>query len=509
MLGGVHVYDGDLLVQIESDDPMHGDAVARVVTSTSGLSVTIDRSFDELVCHPSGPDGVECLTAPQKIFPLAVGDFEDDGQSEVITPLAFFERSGSGWVRSTERFAFERHLSALTHDLNRDGHLDAITVGGGNGTRVDVRFGLGDGRWVLTPFATRASASHLMAGDFDGDLVDDDVAFIESSDTEDVLTVLFYDPPSFDVRRFPVLGQVESAWASAPPVGPADVAVVVAPVGDAARGYVRLKGSTSRLMLNALQPGTTSGVPVFVAVPTLSDAGPTVFAAWASGETWQWSRAAGRRFVERPVDLSGDCPTQAEQQCSSIVTEPLRRERDTEALVMVLRSDCLRSNTSTVITAQRRSADEDPTCSSRPIDAVISEPSIRMRIATADLDGTEALELVMLTGEDLRILWNYADGGDAVTSEPMKAYDVLILDADADPEPEVLVIGFGAALLYDVKGHQLELARQWPIDVPSTLTPIDVRAVAADFSGDGLTDFAIATGRTLTVHVARDSRSPE
>jgi hypothetical protein len=514
LLGGLHLFGGDLLVQIEAGDDPYADAVARVRLDGS-FDVELDRSFEAFLCatdpfNPQVPP--DCLAdRPRElhVFPLATGDFGFDPRMGVVTPLGVFERPIPGqdlWLRTGRSFDGDVWLEARTGDLNRDGALDLVAVTT-FAQRLDVLIGLGDASFVDVPIVTRERPANLMVGDFDRDLQDEDIAFVERGTERDKLTVLYYDPPAFTARRFPVLGRIDSA-AVVRGVGGVDVTMVLAPDPPAGHGFAYLGSNTYRLMTNFVQPAAVrDGFDVvYVGTPTFDDAGPSVVVAYQNhpgpgepprGAIFEW-RFLTERLVAYPVELGEQCP-RATAGCIDIVTVALDRDLRRQVVLSAEPDRCDGGPSPVVLRTARRDADGPLACTAREIDPIDSTAFRSFnRITTADLDGEGPLDLLLLTSTELRIYWNYSEG-EAVSSIPMQGDDLVVLNADADAAPEVMVIGDGTAELFDVDGRVIDLVESYPLE-PRPEAFRSARAVADDFTGDGIADVTVADGRSITVY---------
>ena len=123
----------------------------------------------------SGGFGVrETLAAARRPGPLAVGDVNGDGKTDLVAVVGKGTEAllgnGAGSFRSAGASVAVHGGSLAVADLNGDAKVD-IAVADGAAGRVYVALGNGAGRFSpvdLSPFATLATAS-ISPGDFNGD----------------------------------------------------------------------------------------------------------------------------------------------------------------------------------------------------------------------------------------------------------------------------------------------------------------------------------------------------
>lgn len=509
LLGRLELLDGDLLAQIESEDSNHADAVLRVRRDgRGGYETTVEDLFEDFLCledcQPVPPDG-----PPQNVFPLAVGDFNDDGLSDIVTPLGFVVQNPRGTFTSgPRRFDLDDyHRLARVSDINGDGHLDMVTAARLR-QRLEVWTGDGKFRFVVTPLAVRSTPEQLFLADFDSDGLDEDIAFIEKGQKTDFLTVLYNNAPRFETKRFPILGDVESAIAVTPPGTEAVVVITVAPEGQAPRALLQFQGTTYQLMMAPLilpRLESRHAALGYVGTPRLDDAfGASLLGSWEGSDgTHLWRRDGGRRLVREPVELTGtECPDIDVQPCLDIIHDRLRPDSPDETLVMLVLNQCRTGEVAPrIITASQNTGDGALTCASRPIDPVDSPFTYRLRVA--DLDGTGPYELVMLVPGELRIFWDFEAQG-LVTSTPIDAEDFVVMNIDDDPAMELIGFVPGRAQRFEIEDRELRLAGELALEAAQDGRL--VRAIADDFTGDGLTDVVVANGLRYTLYRSISSR---
>lgn len=162
-------------------------------------------------------------------YPLALGDFDDNGQDDWVLPLGIgvttsltVNDSQAQVTSYLANHSFMRQWAkAKVGDFNRDGWLDLAAA---SGTEPDLDFFLGTGTGLMNGFGipTDGIVTRLVSGDFDGDLIQD-LAFAAHKDlpateaeTRESVFIAFGDLSSAptEVKRlgeFRALRQISSA----------------------------------------------------------------------------------------------------------------------------------------------------------------------------------------------------------------------------------------------------------------------------------------------------------
>jgi hypothetical protein len=141
---------------------------------------------------------------------IQVGDFNGDGQLDLVTPTAFAESAGVWLGNGDGTFQPGPDLvvggispfgAAMPADFNGDGALDlAMSVIGGGDSNVRVFLGNGDGSFSAGQQIVEGSPGALTIGDFDGDEVLD-------------LAAIDFEGPPFRNRLLIALGQGDGTFA--------------------------------------------------------------------------------------------------------------------------------------------------------------------------------------------------------------------------------------------------------------------------------------------------------
>jgi hypothetical protein len=151
---------------------LNGDGVADLITADGGAN-----EVRVLLGQSGGAfNGARNWTLPEAASFGATGDFNEDGKADIVAggaDLTILTGLGAGKFQLGASYPNSNLLSDIAiADLNRDGHLDMVSVNRnsfGNGS-VAVRLGNGDGTFQNTAsYVTAVGSMGVAVADFNGD----------------------------------------------------------------------------------------------------------------------------------------------------------------------------------------------------------------------------------------------------------------------------------------------------------------------------------------------------
>lgn len=145
------------------DDDGNLDLAA--ANSNSGINPTIGI----LIGHGDGTFTTSTLAAPAPA--VAMGDFNNDGHTDIVAPGALYLGVGNGTFGPQRPFTNDSgSVSIATGDFNADNKLD-VAIAHSSGTKVSIHFGDGAGNFSAIPAGYSAGdiPTFIASGEFNGD----------------------------------------------------------------------------------------------------------------------------------------------------------------------------------------------------------------------------------------------------------------------------------------------------------------------------------------------------
>ncbi len=480
-------------------------------------------------------------------LPLAVGDTNNDGRPDFVTPNQVLTsiRSPSGDAGADSGsgspllyFVAGEKLrgvwtDAVIADFNANGYPDVIA---GSNATLDLDFFNGNGTEAFSRFSltTNGPATSFSVGDVDGDYLPD-LVFAQGATTGDQLAIAYGrlgGPPNTPVvvGDFPRIVQTITYDPGAPlsniivvgrPVDPKDATTsvsILAGTGD--RNPLALFGLSHPKVVTdvpyAVVPGPfskTGNVDVVAVGADLSGGAPSLtFRLWlakataAPGATTTPSLSA----VDGPQLRDDALPvvqTDAQQGISLLLAQGDLDGDGTPEVVMVTPLSALGDGTNSQLIIARPRGDAKAFDVLDPIPLGIAAATDG-QIAVVDVDGDLKLDIVVLTGPpDAFVLvtyWNDGRGGfSAANSTTMNAKGetptgFAFIGVGADEPPALAYVTPRSVVLahLDPKTpRDANTFRRETIDKPRNATGI----VAADVDGDGVDDLAIADSNNIVI----------
>jgi hypothetical protein len=471
-------------------------------------------------------------------MPIATGDISRDGAADLIYAdgIVLSKLGGSRDRLDHEDFRSgtgRGWTSALVADFNANGIPDLVAASDQT-SGIEFRNGAGDGRFNAFIIPTTRPVAHLVAGEFDGDLITD-FAFSElgaSGEWADVL-VAFGEPagpPSAPIKAARVANVTQLGTI------PADVLVAVEqlmvgytsldaeqnPGGalawlfpDGARNFVSLVELTSFASDSSLETAIALGVTTGTfRAPGQIDALSLAVRSFPDPEIGVWMLPDLRHRSGRPLSLGWPFDLRVAIPLHDDVSQyvpgaVMHRAGDFDAdgldeLVFAASDASLEH---CLVSIARVQGDD-------PIELVADEPVLLEpgcgsagQLEVVDMDDDAAPDIIALTGDAgagvLRVLWNDGLGrfsADAQTlidaaEEPPRGFTVFRSSVGAERQ---------LAYVTDTRVHLLRSpagTREFP-DAP---LPVGApfaggRAItAADLDGDGIHDLAVGSAREVRV----------
>ncbi len=453
-------------------------------------------------------------------WPLASGDVSGDGVADYVGAHGVCVNVEGGLVRAGVNPSPSPWTAALLADFNKDGQRDVAAVAQGL-LNVDLVLADPAGRgFNYTRALTGGPPSHLAAGDFNGDFVED-LAVAETGGAGSVVSVIFgvaggLPEAAVAVGRFTIVAGLRAAeLGGAAGVPDLTSDLVVDEIIGGERALTFLRGNAQRAMSSPFPLRVEAGVfdlPQAVAAADLDGDGHTDAAVLARDGTLE------DRNEQRVWRLGGDGTGRWSETARSPV---LAGDQPFDALCALYRAATVADGREVVVIATGRrgcsGAPEPPRIGvlawaqemelvMAPVEAGLSSPSA---LEVADLDGNGDVEiLVSFAGGDTIAVYDLADARAplAEIALPAEPLGVTAVQADGDAAMELGVLTAAGVFVADVSD-----AGAWSVSGPVVEGGAGAdggsRIVALDLDGDGLEDLvynstgqvhvALAVGRTL------------
>ena len=465
--------------------------------------------------------------SPNIAMPLAVADFSGDGFPDFVfsdhllvsSPVAgklpsyesgYVNRLGAAWT------------SAKIADFNHDGNLDVALAASG-ALNVDYFAGTGSVNLIETMISTDAAVELLAAADFDGD---------------STLDLAFVEKPAVGQTKHPLA--IAFGTAFAPPAAPMVVGQLTGPeeitayTDGALGGLVVSSVDTSDGVQNgalAFLDGSADRVPIAPYTLTSFSSSGSVedslafslalggFTAPGQGDVMALafpSSYAPELWLVPAIETPASRPTRV-LALDTRLTPVTFSGGDFTADVSSAAADLNGDGRDEAVFAMPAGAAQDQcgillasatdgTHATAQAPLILAEPCTDPLVATADVDGDGAIDVLLLTGStgaqnrNLYVLWN--DG--AGNFDPSERTNVI--DDGESPQafsvlPATGARPFGVAFVGKNTVRLASFAGTRSFSNPRELTslPGATGIAASDVNGDGLTDLVLAASGQLSV----------
>lgn len=517
--------------------------------SAIGAALPLVRARDESCVDETQADAQ---------FPLAAGLLDSDSTPDLVSPSDVFLAHGvriddvAGRVEllgcpANQRFGGQWSIARVA-DINHDGR-DDVVAGSSDSLDLQVLINTGEPRLNGTTVATAAPVSHLVVGDFDGDLVPD-IAFAEAgvdegdsaAEPSDHLAIAYGQAfgaplPAVDIGAFHGIHQMTSACYDAGDATEEIGVVAQSEAGDS-ESITVLIGSPDRMPTSAfglyqLQQTATgateiAGTPWAVTTGRFTDHSATDAVALATDtqcdkpadcpqRLWLFASTddgLGMPSPSAPLP-AGPAPIQLADQSGaiSLSLHLAAADLDGDGLDEVLLMAPQASDGATGLWSAKPPRDGS-SWSGAPALSLLSQTQLAMVRDTvpvvSDFDGDAKPDLaVILQGSGARplvaVAWNDGAGGlDLASARHVYSPEgvpraIASLRTGAENEHALVVLTDAAVWL-------MRRSESSPRDFTSA--PVDgigggVALAVGDINGDGLDDIVIATGESVRVHLGK------
>jgi hypothetical protein len=475
------------------------------------LSATVNG-----VVGQAGPYALPAVAGVPSPLPLAIADLNGDGVLDFVVPQGVVLSQAVGFTLVYAN-AGVPWTEAVIADFNDNGLLDVAAV---SYPRLGIDFLNNAGKGTFNPgvVSTDGGPSHLVSGDFDGDLVNDLAFSVARDESTARVLVAFgaaHGPPEAPLAMAD-LGDVEQITAArladATGLDGIDDLLIASQGESMTDSLVALRGHSARLMTAplALRSDANAALPLALAIGRFDDKSAAIAALGvdeATGRLRLWLVDGASE-----ITLSQVAPSAA---LSSMFQSSDGNPHPTFTYGAVAAAGDLDGNgvDEAVIVAPWGSAsgaalviaDYQPSTfmfTPRPEQPVSTSLSIDSALQIVDVDGDGRADAILLGGSDeapagVLVFWNDGHGGLA-TDAPSKldveggatgfkcvpstagGCDLFVISTTAT---------FSCALRAD---HQIEAT-------PIAGVPGGDDLAAADFDGDGTLDLAIASAAVCQI----------